>query len=230
MRQNEATGRTRFDLRMDGVRESLVAMGGTCEEMLRDALTALVQQDLALVKDVLRRDDEVDAFEQSIEKQSLSLLTLQQPVLARDLRFVSMALKATTDIERIGDHCVNIAKTARRMNQDHIVFEALVDIERLGQIAITMLHDTIDAFVRNDEEKAREVVQHDDEADVLYGEFQRELRTMMLSGEPGAPILRASYLLFVAHYLERICDHCVGIAEWVIFAETGEKSDTTGKG
>lgn len=219
-----AVGRTRFDAKLDEVRQSIIAMGGACEEMLSDSLRALINQDLSLVETILRKDDEVDALERTIVQESLYLLALQQPVMATDLRFVSMAMKATTDIERIGDHCVNIAKTARRMSADNILFVPLVDIERLGQIAIRMLHDTVTAFVQHDVEKAREIIENDDEADVLYREFQRELRTVLQSDEAGTPAVRASYLLFIAHYLERICDHCVGIAEWILFAETGESA------
>jgi len=104
-----AAGRTRFDTKLRSAAE-YHRDGGACEEMLRDAITALTQQDLALVETVLRRDDEVDTLERTIVQESLYLLALQQPVVASDLRFVSMAMKATTDIERIGDHCVNIAR------------------------------------------------------------------------------------------------------------------------
>jgi phosphate transport system protein len=216
--------RQRFDALLEEVRQSLIAMGATCEVMLRDAITALTEQNLPLIDTVLHSDDEVDRLEQQVEEAAIYLLAIQQPVVARDLRFVSMALKAGGKIERIGDHCLNIAKTARRMTADKVIFQPVVDIPRFGNVASMMLHDMVNALVRSDAALARRVIAMDDEADVLYQEMQRELRQQILADgrEKGVDALRASYLLFVAHYLERICDYCVGISEWVIYAETGD--------
>jgi phosphate transport system protein len=194
--------------------------------MLQDALETLLSASAsrdveARVKRILQADDELDAMEARGETHVMELLSLQQPLVAEDVRFVSGAFKTGTDLERVGDLCVNIARTVGRMAGEGTVFQGEVDMARLGRIASVMLHDTVTAFVRNDIDLARQVVHADDEADVLYQEMRRELHDRMRTGVPGAPVVRASYLLFVAHYLERVGDHCVNIAERIIYTQTG---------
>lgn len=208
------------------IRADLVTMGTTCETMLHEAMDALVLPDNAretarLAEVVLHADDELDRIEQTVEERTVRLLTAQQPLLAGDLRLVSSALKTVTDLERIGDLCVNIARTAQRMAFEGAYYQPDVDMPRLGRVAALMLHDTVTAFVRRDLDLARQVIEADDEADVLYTEIRRDLNERMLTGLPGPPVVRASHLLFVGHYLERIGDRCVNIAERVIYTETG---------
>jgi phosphate transport system protein len=153
-----------------------------------------------------------------IEAQCLRLLALQQPI-ASDLRFIGSALKVITDIERIGDHAVDIAKVARRMGEEGIFYKPLVDIPRLGEMTTAMLHEALEAFVHHDMDRVNTVIGDDDAVDNMYRQIRADLRQIM-QDDPSS-VVQASHLLFVAHYLERICDHCTNIAERVAFMETG---------
>jgi phosphate transport system protein len=153
-----------------------------------------------------------------IEAQCLRLLALQQP-LASDLRFIGSALKVITDIERIADHAVDIAKVARRMGDEGLFYKPLVDIPRLGKMTTAMLHDALEAFVHQDMDRVNTVIAGDDSVDDLYRQMRADL-SRILQEDP-SNVLTASHLLFVAHYLERICDHCTNIAERVAYMETG---------
>lgn len=209
--------RHRFEEEIGELRSKLLLMGTATEEMVRDAVASLVQQDLALAESIVPRDDVVDQMDVDIEAHCLRLLALQQP-LASDLRVISTVLKVITDVERIGDHAVDISKVARRMAQDS-VYKPLVDVPRLGEMAQAMLHDALEAFVHRDMARVAKVIVGDDAVDALYAEMRRDLQNTM-TRDP-ALVMQASYLLFVAHYLERICDHCTNIVERVAFMETG---------
>ena len=210
--------RVHFDEELIELRAKLLRMGVATEELVRDAVAALVRPDLKLAASILPRDDAVDQMDADIEAQCLRLLALQQP-LASDLRFIGSALKVITDIERIGDHAVDIAKVARRMNDEGLFYKALVDIPRLGAMTTAMLHDALEAFVHHDMALVDQVITGDDAVDDLYRSMRNDLRETM-QADPSS-VLAASHLLFVAHYLERICDHCTNIAERVAFMETG---------
>jgi len=221
----ETGTRIRFGMEIEYLRERLVLMGSTADEMVTAAVEALLTQNAEVIETVINRDTAMDDLDREVEADALLMLATRQPVVGSDLRFVSATLKAITDLERIGDLAVNIARTAQRMAEDGIRYEAVTDLRRFGGIAQRMLRESMDAIVRHDSDLARDVIDSDDEADVMYREAQRELRRLMLeptlTEDPNRPV-RASYLLFVAHYLERICDHCTNIAERVIFAETGD--------
>ena len=199
------------------VREKLVTMGIVAEGMVRDSLRALTQQDTSLAAEVIARDEEIDTLDIEVETACLKLMArgITDPA---QRRLVGTALKIATDIERIADHAVDIAGVARRMGVEAI-YKPLVDIPRFGEIARTMLHDAIDSFVAGDIAQASTVIAADDAADALYARMRRELAAV-LQRDPES-VIQASYLLFVAHYLERICDHCINIAEGVRFLATG---------
>ncbi len=211
--------RHHFDEEIQELRDKLLEMGTATEEMVRDAVSALVSQDLELAASIIPRDDAVDRMDQDIEAHCLRLLALQQPI-ASDLRVIGTALKVITDIERIGDHAVDISKIARRMAQE-VAYKPLVDIPRLGEMTRAMLHSALEAFVHRDMGRVEKVIAGDDAVDAFYAEIRRDLQNIMK--ENPSSVLQASYLLFVAHYLERICDHCTNIAERVAFIETGRR-------
>jgi phosphate transport system protein len=213
-----AITRVHFDEELTELRAKLLRMGTATEEMVRDAITALVRPDLKLAASILPRDDAIDTMDQEIEAECLRLFALQQP-MASDLRFLSSAMKVITDIERIGDHAVDIAKVARRMSDEGILYKPLVDIPRLGEMSGAMLHDALEAFVHHDLARVDKVIVSDDAVDSLYRTMRSDLRETM-QRDPSS-VVQASHLLFVAHYLERICDHCTNIAERVAFMETG---------
>src|SRR4028119_2259000 len=167
-----------FDQELSELRENLLGMGVASEALVRDAVTALVRLDLKLAASILPRDDAVDQMDADIEAQCLRLLALQQPI-ASDLRFIGSAMKVITDIERIGDHAVDIAKVARWMGEEGIFYKPLVDIPRLGEMTTAMLHEALEAFVHHDLDRVNTVIGGDDAVDNLYRQIRADLRQIM---------------------------------------------------
>jgi phosphate transport system protein len=196
-------------------------MGFDTEAMLQDAVCALVNTDTELAEAIVRRDDEIDRMEEKVEAQCLRIFALQQPVLCGDLRLVSTTLKIATDIERIGDHAVNIARTGQRLLREGAIYRPLVDVPCLAERTRGMLHDALEAIVHHDVAQAERVIAADDEVDALYARMRRDLQCAM-AADPNA-VVTASCLLFIIHYLERISDHCTNIAERLLYMETGQK-------
>lgn len=210
--------RQQFEAELDRLRQRLVEMGKEADRMVQGAFEALQQRDVELAEQVISWDDKIDDLDISIETDCIRLIALQQP-MARDLRLIGTAMKIITDLERIGDHAVDIAKVAKKLAQQPFP-KPLVDIGRLAAAVRKMLEDALAAFVRHDLELVQEVVRADDEVDTIYHKTRDDLIRIMLK-EPDQ-VYRAIYLLFVAHYLERIADHAVNIAERVHYVETGE--------
>ncbi|MBC7806317.1 MAG: phosphate signaling complex protein PhoU [Akkermansiaceae bacterium] len=207
------------------LRRRILEMGAATEELVRDALRALTEQNSSLAATIMPRDDVVDRMDIEIEAMCLRLLAVPNPK-PEELRLISAALKVITDIERIGDHAVDIAKISQRMGRE-MFYKPLVDIPRLGEMTRQMLHDALEAFVHRDLVRVERVIAGDDNVDALYARMRKELQQIML--EDPSSVLQASYLLFVSHYLERICDHCTNIAERVAFMETGEMKHSSPK-
>ncbi len=207
----------RFAHELGELRERLLLMGTLVEELVRDSVITLVTQNMALASTIIPRDDIVDRMDVEIEALCLRLMARQMPLDA-DARLVSAVLKVITDVERIGDHAVDIARIAERMERE-MVYKPLVDIPRMGQMVCAMLHDTLEAFVHRDVALVERVIASDDAVDALYARMRTDLQAVMIQ-DPNS-VLQASYLLFVAHYLERIGDHCTNIAERVAYIETG---------
>jgi len=188
-------------------------MGGRVESAIQKAIRALERHEATLAREVVREDLLVDQAELDIEERCLRLLALQQP-LARDLRFITAALKISNDLERIGDHAVNIAGSAERLAPEPGL-KPQVDIPRMEALATAMLRDALDAFVRRDAATARRLVLRDDEVDQLNGQVFRELVSFMV--EDPRTISRAMELVLVARNLERVADLTTNIAEEVVF-------------
>ena len=214
---NMAFGRYKIEEDLATLRTRLLEMGAETEELVRDAIISLTESDGAMAKTIVPRDDKVDRMDLDIESLCLRLMARQQ-LLGGDVRIVSAALKVVTDIERIGDHAVDISRVAQRM-QKEMVYKPLVDIPRMGELARAMLYEALESYIHRDLQRAERVLAADDAVDDLYGRMKQELQATMQS-EPSS-VLQASHLLFVAHYIERIADHCVNIAERVVFMETG---------
>ena len=195
-------------------------MGTLTADMLAQAVEAIHQNDVALAESVLAQDDAVDEMDRKIEAQCIRLLALQQP-MARDLRQVESALKVITDLERVGDHAVDIAKIARKLTQEFYLRAPLVDIGPLAGIAGTMVRQSLQSLVRHDLELAVQVCDDDDQADDLFKRLREELLTLT-QNEP-ARVFPASYLMLAIVYLERIADHATNIAERVYYIETGDR-------
>ena len=195
-------------------------MGTLTADMLDQAVEAIHQSDVSLAEAVLVKDDTVDEMDRRIEAQCIRLLALQQP-MARDLRQVESALKVTTDLERIGDHAVDIAKIARKLTQEFYLKAPLVDIGPLAGMARAMVHDSLQSLVRHDLALAVQVCDDDDQVDAAFKELREELLT--LTQQEPSRIFPASYLLLAVVYLERIADHATNIAERVYYIETGDR-------
>ncbi len=207
-----------FDEEIKKLQEALLKMGSIVEEMLYQAIESLAKQDVKLADEVIKKDDEVDELNIKIEEKCINLIALQQP-MARDLRFITAALKIITDVERIGDHCVDIAKFGKQIMSEPL-FKPLVDIPKMVDLVRKMLRDALQAFVKKDVEKIKQIVQDDDEIDHLHKYLFNELVTFM---EQDAKLVKqAVYLLLITRYLERIADHTTNICERIYYMETGE--------
>ena len=212
--------RQSFHEELATLEQELLQMGTLTGDMLGQAVEAIHQNDVSLAEEVLAKDDAVDEMDRKIEAQCIRLLALQQP-MARDLRQVESALKVTTDLERIGDHAVDIAKIARKLTQEFYLKAPLVDIGPLANMAHTMVLQSLQSLVRHDLALAIQVCDDDDQVDAAFKRLREELLT--LTQEEPSRIFSASYLLLVVVYLERIADHATNIAERVFYTETGDR-------
>ena len=207
-----------FDTELNEIREKLLEMGGKVELMISNALLALVERNTELAEETIAFDHEINRLEMEIDEKCLEVLARRQPA-ARDLRFITLALKIVTDLERIGDQCANIAKRVKELNQEPTL-KPYIDLPRMAQAASTMVKEALDAFVRGDENLAIKVCQDDQVVDDLNEQIQRELLTFMM-GDP-TTISRAMRINYVSKCLERIADHATNVAEMVIFMVKGK--------
>jgi phosphate transport system protein len=202
-----------FDEELNQLKTRLLLMGGRAEAVVHKSIDALKRRDSALAEEVIRDDHLIDELELEIDERCIRLLALRQPV-GQDLRFVTSALKIVNDLERVGDHAVNIAQSAVKLNQEPEL-KPLVDIPRMATIATRMLTEALDAFVRNDAAAARRILLEDDEVDHLKSQLFRELLSYML--ENPETITRALELVLVSRNLERVADLATNVAEEVVF-------------
>jgi phosphate transport system protein len=209
--------RREFDSELDTLKTRLLTMGGSVEAMVADSLSALVTRDTSLAEDVQARDAAVDKLQMEVDDLTIRILALRQPT-AVDLRFLIAALKISTDLERVGDLAVNVAERAEELNALPQL-KPYIDLPRMTERVRQMIHKALDAFVEGDVERAREVLAEDQEVDDLNSQIFRELITFML--EDPKNIQRATGLIFISKYLERIADHATNVAEDVIFAVEG---------
>ncbi len=202
-----------YERDLQQLKERILFLGGTVEEMIASAMKALLTRDVSIARAVIASDPKVDAAELEIDHLCLNLLALRQPA-ASDLRFITTALKIVTDLERIGDLAVNIAERAIEINEEPPL-KPYIDIPRMADSVQAMLHAALDAFVNRDPAKARGVLGSDAAVDALNVQIFRELLTFMI--EDPKTVSRALRITFVAKYLERIGDHATNIAQMVIF-------------
>ncbi len=210
--------RAKFDEELDQLNKELIAMGALCEDAIAKSAGALVKGDLSLARGVPELSARIDRKEREIEGMCLRLLMRQQPV-ARDLRVISSALKMVTDMERIGDQSADIAEIVLLANA--AASQDAQDVEEMAAAVMNMVTESIDAFVRRDTGMAKAVVDHDDVVDGCFDRIKKALIRRL--SQPEADGESAVDLLMIAKYFERIGDHAVNIAQWVIFSITGEK-------
>jgi phosphate transport system protein len=202
-----------FHEELDGLKQTLLAMGALVEDQIRLTMRALVERDDALAESVIERDREVNAYDVEVDEKCVELLALHQPT-AGDLRFLTTAMKIVTDLERIGDQAVNIAQRARELNVEPQL-KPYIDLPRMAELAQAMVKESLDAFVARDTELARRVCGEDAAVDALNHQIFRELLTFMM--EDPKTITRAIRLILISRFLERVADHATNIAEMVIF-------------
>ena len=202
---------------LDELKTQLVGMCRLTEQMISDAITALVNRDRELGKSIGLTDKRVDEYEMAIEKMCMRILLKQQP-FAKDFREVSTALKMITDIERFGDQAADIGDLVDTMPCDAYIMK-LTHITAMGELAIKMVRESVNSFINNDEILADQVISLDDEMDDLFLTVKAELIELIKkdanNGDQGIE------LMMVDKYFERIGDHAVNVAEWTKYNETG---------
>jgi len=207
-----------YDAELHKLHDQLLLMGAKVEEMIANSMRALTERDSELARRMIEYDHQINRLEVEIDDLCLRILAKRQPV-ASDLRLITTALKLVTDLERIGDACVNICERVVELNMEPTL-KPYVDLPHMAETAQAMVRDALDAFVQADPDRAREVVERDRVVDAYYGQVFRELLTYMM--EDPRNIYRAVRAQAIAKYLERIGDHATNLAEMVIFMVVGK--------
>ncbi len=200
------------------LKQKILAMGALVEHQLEEALRALVERDPVLAREVIENDRRVNGFDVEIDEDCLRLLALQQPA-GRDLRFITTAMKISTDLERISDLAENICERAIELS-DQPQLKPYIDIPRMANWSQRMVRESLDAFVNADVDLAQKVINDDDFVDDLTHQLFRELLSFMI--ENPQTITRAIRLTFIAKYIERIADHATNVAELVVYLVEGK--------
>ncbi|VEF46988.1 phosphate uptake regulator PhoU [Bacillus freudenreichii] len=211
--------RNQFDEQLQSLHHQLLRMGMMVEESVHQAVKALVDKDVRLAQDVIDGDREINDVEIEIEKKCFMLIALQQPV-GSDLRRIATTLKVSTDLERIADHAVSIAKTTVRL-QGETYAKPLIDIPKMGKLVQEMVRDALDAYIKMDRAEAKIIATRDDQVDALYKEIFTDLVGLMTQDQ--SLVNQATHLLLTAQYLERIGDYVTNICEWIVYMDSGRK-------
>lgn len=209
--------REKYEIQLAQLNSSVLSMGKMIEVAIESTIIALMGRDVEAAKTVRANDENIDNMEREIESLCMRLLLQQQP-MATDLRFITAALKMITDMERIGDHAVDIADLV--LNLSDLKYSGMSEISDMSSEIIGMIHDSIQSYIERDYNKAKDVIARDDLVDNLYHIIKKDLIEKIKKTEEGEQIL--DYFL-IAKYFERIGDHAVNIAERVVFALTGKK-------
>ena len=207
-----------LDQELDRTRQDLLRMGGLVEQMIGDAMRALLDRDTDLARGVVMADEGIDRLEKQVDEECHSILARLQPT-AVDLRLLVSVMKMNKDLERMGDSAVNIAQGVEILNHEPPL-KPYIDLPRMADLVRQMVARSLDAFAHRDSALAHEVCESDDEIDALYHQLFRELLTYMIEG-PGN-VSRALQLLLIARNLERIADHATNVAEDVIYYVEGQ--------
>jgi phosphate transport system protein len=214
------TGFRHFHDQLDTLKQRLLDMSERSEALVELAVDSLLTRDAGKAEAVVTGDKEVDALELEVEQLAVSLLALQQP-MARDLRFIISAIKISSDLERVGDHAVNMAQSALRLIDLRANITPDPEIEDMARRARKMLADALDAFIRADGALGRDVCKRDDQVDALHDSLFRILLTHML--ENPATISAALELFLVSRNLERVADLATNIGEDAVYLAEGKQ-------
>ena len=215
-----------FDKQLQKLQDDVLVLGSMVETAIIDSVELLRQRDMDGSRRLIEADNRINKRRFTIENDTLTLIATQQP-MAGDMRTLASILEIVTELERIGDYAKGIANINLKIGEGPLI-KPLVDIPRMAEKARDMLHRSLDAFVRRDVELARTLPAEDDDVDSLYNQVYRELITMIMSDPHN--IDQATYLLWVAHNLERTADRTLNICERVVFTVTGDMVELNGSG
>ena len=214
-----------YEQELRRLREQLLLMGAKVEEIIRGSIRALMERETALAEQMIAFDKKINQLELEIDELCMQILARRQPV-ASDLRFITMALKLVTDLERIGDLGVNICERVVELNAEPPL-KPYIDMPNMAREVQEMLHEALDVFVAADPDRAQHVIVRDRNVDAYYSQIFRELLTYMM--EDPRNIFRAIRLQSIAKYLERIGDHATNLGEKVVFMVKGKDIRHGGK-
>jgi len=213
-----------FDEELKGLKEKILKMGAMVEEQIAHSIKSLVDRDSDLARRVIESDHRVNAMDVEIDEDCLRLIALHQP-MARDLRFLTTAMKISTELERMSDLAENISERAIELNEE-AQLKPYIDIPRMAEHAQRMVKESLDAFVNQDSALARKVCGDDDFMDDLNHQIFRELLAFMI--EDPKTTTRAIRISFISKYLERMADHATNVAELVVYLVEGKIIRHTG--
>jgi phosphate transport system protein len=207
-----------FQDELNDLKVKILKMGSLVEEAIGKAVQALVERDSALAQKVIDNDDRINTFDVEVDEECIRLIALRQPT-AGDLRFITTAMKITTDLERMGDYAVDICERALELNEEPQL-KPYIDLPRMAEIAQGMVHDALQAFLDRNTPLAYDVVKRDDAVDDLTVQIFNELLFFMI--RDNTTITRAIKISYISKYLERIADHATNIAEMVVYMDEGK--------
>jgi len=213
--------RTDFHKKLREIQDDVLVMSSMVEKAITSSVGALKERDLKMAEKIIADDQKVNRIRFEIEEKCIQLIATQQP-MAGDLRIIISVLSIISEVERIGDHAEGIAKIVLMIG-DEPPLKPLIDVPRMAEKTVDMLHRSLDTFIRCDAATARKIVAEDDEVDNLYDQVFHELLLFMV--EDPKTITRATRLIWVAHNLERSADRVTNICERVVFMVTGKMEE-----
>lgn len=213
--------RNAFHYELDQLMREVRRMGLMVEESIAKAVAALQDLNMDLAREVVENDAHINATTLQIEQSCMNLMALQQP-MASDLRQVMATTKIVTDLERIADHSVEIARVTLRIQENDLI-KPLVDIPEMARIAQQMVAEAVSAFVSRDKERALKMIAMDNEVDALYKKVICDLTDLM--SQDASKVTQGVQLLFAGRAVERIGDHATNLGEWLIYLATGQRAD-----
>lgn len=215
------TMRKEFDQGLEKLHQLIIEMGSFVETALADSMESLKTIDVGRAKEIIASDPSLNQMEDQIMEIGSKLIATQQPV-AKDLRRILAAFRIASDLERMGDLAVDVAKVVLRLEGQELI-KPLIDLPRMAEIVQQMTYESIQSFIQENVDLAYKMSKDDDQVDALYGQITRELYTIMM--ENPRTITQASLLSFVGRYLERFGDHATNIGESVVYLVTGSRPD-----
>jgi len=213
--------RLEFDQGLEEMTKLLVEMGTRVEKALIESMDALKKGDVEKSKKIVGADQELNLMEEKIAEIGAKLIATQQPV-AKDLRRILIAFKISSDLERMGDLSVDIAKAVIRLDGQEL-FKPLIDLPRMAELVAVMIRESLQSYIDENVDLAYKSAKDDDQVDALYSQIIREMFSFMV--ENPKMVSQAMLLSFVGRYIERIADHATNIAESVVYLMTGKRPD-----